>query len=120
MKSTIGFTASLVAVWCQILLLATISLTPLAISADPLRNAPICHAEDGSQPTPPPPGQPAHDCALCAICLAHASPLAILPPAPTPPGQQIVTPIRLTTAQPRAPPPLQPAAAQPRGPPALI
>jgi hypothetical protein len=119
-KPTIGFAASMVAVWCQILLLATISLAPLAVSANPLGNAPICHAQDGTPPAAPAPGQPAHDCVLCAICLAHAPPLAILPPTPTLPGRQIVTPVRLAAAQPRAPPLRLPAAAQPRGPPSLI
>ena len=119
-KPTIGFAASLVAVCCQILLLATISLAPLGLGADPFGNAPICHAQDGTPPAAPAPGQRAHDCALCAICLAHASPLAILPSTPTRPGRQIVTPVRLTAAQPHAPPVRLPTAAEPRGPPSLI
>jgi len=119
-KPSIGFAASLLAVWCQIVLLATISLAPLAVAADPFGNAPICHAQDGVQPEAPAPGQPAHDCALCAICLAHASPLAILSPTPTLPGRQIVIAVRLAVAQPRAPPIRLIAAAQPRGPPSLI
>jgi hypothetical protein len=118
MKPKIGFAASLLAVWCQIVLLATISLAPLTIGADRLRDAPICHAQDGTPPAAP--GQPTHDCALCAICLAHATPLAILPPTSTLARGQIAIPLRLAVAQPRAPPIHLIAAAQPRGPPSLI
>jgi hypothetical protein len=120
MKPTIGFAASLLAVWCQIVLLATISLAPLSIGAHRLGDAPICHAQDGPPPAAPAPGQPAHDCALCAICLVHATPMAILPPTQTLPGRQIAIPVRVAVAQPRAPPIRLHAAAQPRGPPSLI
>jgi hypothetical protein len=112
----IGLAASLLAVWCQIVLLATISFMPLAMTADPLGNVPICHAQDGPQSTP---GQPIHDCALCAICLAHALPMAIVSPTPTLPARQAVADVRLAAAHPRAPPFRLVAAAQPRGPPSL-
>jgi len=116
----LGFAASLLAVCCQILLLATISLAPLAIAADPLGNVPICHAEDAGQPAQHAPTQPAHDCALCAICLAHSVAVAILSPTPAVPERQFVATMRLGSLQPRAPPVLLRAAAQPRGPPSLI
>jgi hypothetical protein len=121
LQPTLGFAASLLAVWCQILLLATISLAPLAAGADPLGNIPICHIADGTPPAQPPPAQPAHNCALCVLCQAHAAPLAILPP-PTPalPEWQSVATVRLGAVQPRAPPVRPVAAAQPRGPPSLI
>jgi hypothetical protein len=120
LKPTIGFAASLLAVWCQILLLATISLAPLAISPDPLGNVPICHHDDGTQPAQHTPGNPAHDCALCVLCLSHALPLAILSPTPNLPLRQSAAIVRLDAARPRAPPVYLVAAAQPRGPPSLI
>jgi hypothetical protein len=120
LRSTIGFAASLLAVCCQILLLATISLAPIAIAADPLGSVPICHLADGTQPAPQTPVQPSHRCALCAICLAHALPSAILAPTPTLPDRQSITVVRLDAAHPRAPPVRLVAAAQPRGPPSLI
>jgi hypothetical protein len=110
----------LLAVWCQILLLATISLAPLAVAADPLGNVPICHVEDAGQPAQQAPAQPAHNCALCAICLAHAAPAAILSPTPALPERQFVATGQPGAAQPRAPPVHPVAAAQPRGPPSLI
>ena len=117
-RPTIGFATSLLAVCCQILLLATISLAPLAVDADPFGNVPICHQDDGT--AQPGPGKPAHHCALCAICLAHALPSAILSPTPTLPDRQSITVLRLHAAQPRAPPIRRLAAAQSRGPPPLI
>jgi hypothetical protein len=111
---------SLLAVWCQIILLATISLSPQAVAADPLGSVPICHAEGGTQPAQDTPGQPTHNCALCAVCLAHAVPVAILSPTPALPERQFVAAVRLRSAQPRAPPVTLRAAAQPRGPPSLI
>ncbi len=120
LKSAIGLAASLLAVCCQILLLASISLAPLAVDADPLGDVPICHLDDGTQPAPQTPGQPAHSCALCAICLAHSLPSAILAPTPTLPDRQSVFTVQLDTARPRAPPVRLVAAAQPRGPPSLI
>jgi len=117
LKPTIGFGASLLAVWCQILLLASISLAPLAVDADPVGNVPICHAEDETQPAQQKPGHPAHDCALCVLCLPHASPLAILSPTPALPERRSVAATRLDAAHPRAPPVHLISAAQPRGPP---
>jgi hypothetical protein len=119
LKPTIGFAASLLAVWCQILLLATISLSPLAIGAGPAGSVPICHADDGTQPAQQKPDHPAHDCALCVLCLSHASPLAILAPPPQLPERQSVVTARRAAAYPRAPPVRLVAAAQPRGPPSL-
>jgi hypothetical protein len=120
LRPTIGFAASLLAVCCQILLLATISLAPIAVEADPLGNPPICHLADGTQPAQQTPVQPTHRCAVCAICLAHALPSAILAPTPALPERHAVTIVRLDAAHPRAPPIRLVAAAQPRGPPSLI
>jgi hypothetical protein len=118
LKPTVGFAASLLAVWCQVLLLATISLAPLDIvGAGPGGDVPICHAGDGTQPAQQKPDHPAHDCALCVICLSHASPLAILAPPPQLPEWQLVATTRRAAAYPRAPPARLVAAAQPRGPP---
>jgi len=119
-RPTIGFAASLLAVCCQILLLATISLAPPAAAADPLGSVPICHLADGTQPAQQTPVQPSHRCALCVICLAQALPSAILAPSPTPPNRQSIAVVRLDAAHPRAPPVRLVAAAQPRGPPSLI
>ena len=120
LKPTVGFAASLLAVWCQILLLATISLAPLDIGAGPVGDVPICHTGDGAQPAQQKPDHPAHDCALCVICLSHASPLAILAPPPQLPERKSPTTARRAAAYPRAPPARLVAAAQPRGPPSLI
>jgi hypothetical protein len=120
LRPTIGFAASLFAVCCQILLLATISLAPLDAAVDPLGNPPICHLADGTQPAQQIPAQPAHRCALCVICLAHALPSAILAPPPTLPDRQPIAIVRFDAAHPRAPPVRLVAAAQPRGPPSLI
>jgi hypothetical protein len=77
-EPTVGFTASLLAVWCQILLLATISPMPLDISAGPVGDVPICHADDGTGPAQQKPDHPARDCALCVICLSQASAPSLL------------------------------------------
>jgi len=119
LKPTIGLAASLLAAWCQILLLATIALAPLATRADPVAYAPICHGDDGTQPSQDQPNQPTHDCTLCVLCLAQASPLAVLSTTPALPARRSIAVIRLDVAQPRAPPIRLVAAAQPRGPPAL-
>jgi hypothetical protein len=119
-KSTIGFVAALFAVWCQIVLVAAISLAPLPVVANPLGGIPICHADDGSQPADRAPGHPAHDCAMCVLCVAHAVPLAVLLPlSPLLPERLFVAVARLVAVQPRAPPLRLVAAAQPRGPPSL-
>ena len=121
LKPTIGFGASLLAVWCQILLLATISLAPLAISVDPLSNVPICHTgHDGTPPSQQDPDHSTHDCALCVVCLSHAAPLAILAATPQLPEHQPVATVPLDAAYPRGPPIRLVSAAQPRGPPPLI
>jgi len=117
LKAAIGFAAALLAVWCQILLLATISLTPIGASADPVGNPPICHGDDRSQPAP---SHTDHNCALCVCCISHALPLAILSPVQMLPYRQSVTSVRLHAVQPRAPPVRLVAAAQPRGPPSTI
>lgn len=116
----IGLAASMLAVCCQILLLAMVSLAPVAVGADPLASVPICHLADGTQPAQQTPVEPSHRCALCAICLAHALPSAIMAPTPTLPDRHSVTIVRLAAAHPRAPPVRLVAAAQPRGPPSLI
>jgi hypothetical protein len=121
LKPAIGFAASLLAVACQILLLATISLSPLGVAPDPLGGVPICHdsTDDTTQPAQQTPGRHAHDCALCAVCLAHTWQLALLSPPPTLPHQHSVAAVRLDANRPHAPPVRPVAAAQPRGPPSL-
>jgi hypothetical protein len=119
LKPTIGFTASLLGVWCQVLLLATISLAPLAAGRDATAGTPICHADDGTQPAKQPPGHPIHDCTLCVLCLSHVSSLGILPPTPLPERHFDVV-ARRDAPRPRAPPVRLVLVAQPRGPPALI
>lgn len=116
-KPLIGFAASLLAVWCQVLLLGTLSLAPLQAAFDPTGDPPLCHADGGSQPNAP--DQPAHDCVLCVVCVTHAVPVAILSPTPVFAPRVIVAAVRHPAARPRAPPLRPVAAAQPRGPPAL-
>jgi hypothetical protein len=103
-------------------LVATILLAPLAVNANPLGGMPICHADggDGGQPAQQSPGQSGHDCVLCAICLAHASPAAMLAQTPTPLAPRQVATLRHAAYHSRAPPVHEVAAAQPRGPPSLI
>jgi hypothetical protein len=122
LKPAIGFAASLLAVACQILLLATISLAPLGITSDPLGGVPICHhsTDDTTQPARQTPDRHVHDCALCAVCLAHTWQLALLSPPPTLPHQHSVAAVRPDADRPRTPPVRLVAAAQPRGPPSLI
>jgi hypothetical protein len=115
---TVGFAASLFAACCQILLLATISLAPLAMGTDPAGQFPICHANDGTEPAQQP-GQPAHDCVLCVLCLAQATPLALLSPVPMLSAPHTVVILRPDATQSCAPP-IRLVAAQPRGPPFLI
>lgn len=119
MKSVIRFTLMWLAAWCQVLVVATMPLAPLAMAADPLGEVPICHASDPAdgRHTPLPDHGP-HDCAPCVICCQmHASPMAVLSPTPQLPVLQSVAAIRNHTAQPRAPPFRAILAAQPRGPP---
>ncbi|MFZ0021632.1 MAG: hypothetical protein WAL10_30330, partial [Acetobacteraceae bacterium] len=59
-------------------------------------------------------------CALCMICLSHASALSLLSPRPALPERRSTPIVRLEAAYPRAPPVRLIAAAQPRGPPSLI
>jgi hypothetical protein len=120
LKPIIGFAASLFAVWCQVLLLATISLAPLGAGAQSVGNLPICRTYDGSQPAQRQPSHPAHNCVLCAVCVSSALPLGTLPPTPMLPDRQSVAGVRLKMRQPRAPPLQLVAAAQPRGPPSPI
>jgi hypothetical protein len=122
LKRTTGFAASLLAAWCQILLLATISLAPLELGTGPAGHFPICHADRETQPAKQKPDQPVpvHDCAQCVLCLSQASPLAILSPAPMLPQRRTLVIVRLDAAHPRAPPVRLVFAAQPRGPPTLI
>src|SRR5690242_1135203 len=120
LKPTVGFAASLLAVWCQILLIATLSLSPLDISGGPVGDVPICHGDDGTGPAQQKPDRPARDCALCVICLSHASAPSILSPMPTLPERRSTPVVRLAAAYPRAPPIQLTLAPQPRGPPPLI
>jgi hypothetical protein len=122
LKSSIGFAASLLAVWCQIVLLATISLAPLTAASAPLGSFPICHADasEETQPAQQTPDHHTHDCVLCAICLAHALPLAIVTPPATLPVRHSVAAVRLDAARARAPPVRLVTAAQPRGPPSSL
>ncbi|MFI4979863.1 MAG: DUF2946 family protein [Nevskiales bacterium] len=118
-----GLAASLLAVWCQILLVATIAAAPFAVAADPLAGAPICHVATESDNGPPAqhkPNHPSHHCVLCVLCLAHASAVPILAATPNLLERRSIATVRLDAAQPRAPPVRPVAAAQPRGPPSLI
>jgi hypothetical protein len=119
MRSVIRFTVMWLAAWCQVLVVATMPLAPLAMAADPLGDIPICHAagpSDSGQRNPlPEHGQ--HDCALCVMCQMHGSPMALLSPAPSLPQRQTIAIVRHQTAQPRAPPFRAVLAAPPRGPP---
>jgi len=122
-QTATGFAASLLAVWCQILLVSTIAVAPFAMAADPLAGAPICHVAtdgDSGQPARHKPNHPGHDCVLCVLCLAHASSVPILPATPNLPERRAIVAVRVDAAQPRAPPVRPVAAAHPRGPPSLI
>jgi hypothetical protein len=119
-KTVIGFAASMLAAWCQILLLATISSAPLALVADPAGNIPICHADEKTPPAQQEPvNHPSHECAPCILCISHLLPLALQPSRPTLPEQRWVLAHRLDTPYPRAPPSRLIVAAQPRGPPLI-
>jgi hypothetical protein len=104
LKPTVGFGASLLAVWCQIFLLATISLSTLDIGAGPVGTLPICHADDETGPAQQKPDHPVHNCALCVICLSHGSALSLLSPKSTLPERRSTPIVRLEAAYPRAPP----------------
>ena len=121
MRSVIRFTVMWLAAWCQVLVVATMPLTPLAMAAVPLGEVPICHASDPADgKRTPSPDHRQHDCTLCVICSQmHASPIALLSPAPHIPVLRSVVVIRHHTVQPRAPPFRAVLAAQPRGPPRL-
>jgi hypothetical protein len=88
----------------------------MGAGADPVGNLPICHTDDGPQPAQQP-DHPAHNCALCVVCLSHASAPGLLSPMPTLPERRSTPIVRLGAAYPRAPPVRLIAAAQPRGPP---
>jgi hypothetical protein len=104
--------ASLLALWCQIVL--GTALVPVAF--DPLANAAICHEDGGQAPRQ----QPIHhDCALCVQCLLHVASIALPPQPPAAPTPPAIT-LAANEAIPQAPPPRRiTIAAQPRGPPAL-
>ncbi len=113
----IGFGASLFAVWCQVLLLATIPLTQRGVEAQPIGNPAICR---GSQPAQHQPSHPAHNCVVCVLCVSSALPLGTLPPTPMLPDRQSVAGAPLKLTQPGTPPLQLVAGAQPRGPPSAI
>jgi hypothetical protein len=119
MKSAVRFTVMWLAAWCQVLVVATVPLAPIAMAAGPLDGIPICHAPDpadtGHQTPLPDHGQ--HDCTLCVMCAQLHAPAAVLTPSPLLPERQIVSSVRHHAAQPRAPPVRIVFAAQPRGPP---
>jgi hypothetical protein len=123
MRSVIHFASMWLAAWCQVLVVATMPLAPVAMAAaDPLEDIPICHASNpaNGQQIPSPEHGP-HDCALCVMCCQmHAAPAALLSPTPILPATQAVAVIRHHTAQPRAPPFRAVLAAQPRGPPSSL
>jgi hypothetical protein len=119
--TVVGYTASLLAVWCQVVLLAITSIASIAVGAvDPVGSAPVCRARDEGQPPDPKPARSGHECALCVLCLTNTPPLTHLTPGPTFPDRHVVIIRRLTAAYPRAPPLRLIAASQPRGPPTLI
>ena len=120
-ERAIGFAATLLAVLCQIVLVATISLPP-SIVADPIGSAPICHG-DGDTQAPQQPEKSDHhsyDCALCVLCLSHALSLAVPAPVPVLPEPQSIETVQLAAVWSRAPPVRLAFAPQPRGPPPLI
>ena len=122
MMRAIGIFLSSLGASCQILLLATVSLAPLDAIGDPLAGFPICHvgADGTTDPGRHAPMHHTHDCALCAICLAHASPLAIVSAAPLLPARRSIDQGQLNAAYQRAPPVRPVEAFRPRGPPVLI
>jgi hypothetical protein len=120
MQPVVRFAVTWLAAWCQVILVATMPLGPLATGLGPLGDVPICHADaDTGQPNPPQP-HPGHDCVLCAVCQLHGGSIALLALASVPTQRQAVSVARFEIAQPRAPPASLNIAAQPRGPPSLI
>jgi len=120
MKSAVAFALAWVAAWCQVVLVTTMSWSALAISLDPLGDAPICHADAQQEQPPSQPTNNGHDCVLCAICQTHSPVAAIPTSAPTVSHQRAAALTLFVLPQQRAPPPPQLIAAQPRGPPSLI
>jgi len=122
MLQAIGFVLSLLGAWCQILLLATVSLAPLDAVGDPLAGAPICRASahGATEPGRQAPVRHTHDCALCPLCVTHALPLEIVSPTPPVPARRSVGQVRLSPAYQRAPPVRPVEAFRPRGPPVPI
>jgi hypothetical protein len=122
MTSAIRFTASWLAAWCQVLLVALMPVGPIAFATDALGDIPICHADttgNSGQQTPTSPDHHQHDCVLCYVCQAHGWPAALASPAPVLPTLQSVATADHVIHQPRAPPFRVALAAQPRGPPSL-
>jgi len=122
MRRAIGFFLSALGAWCQILLLATVSLAPLDAIGDPPAGSPICRASaDGAmKPWRQAPVRHTHDCAPCPVCLTHALPLAIVSPTGSLPVRRSIDQVRLNAAYQRAPPVRPVEAFRPRGPPVLI
>jgi hypothetical protein len=122
MTSAIRFTASWLAAWCQVLLVALMPLGPMTFATGPLGDMPICHADStgntGHQ-TPSSPDHHQHDCVLCCVCQAHGWAAALQSPAPVLPTRQVAASADHVFHQPRAPPFRVALAAQPRGPPSL-
>jgi hypothetical protein len=119
MRVAVRFAVVWLAAWCQVIVVAMTPLGLLAAAANPLHNAPICHADDEA-PTPPQPTHANHACVLCTVCQSHGWGIALLSPPPTLPARKVVVVARFDTALPRAPPPLPTIIPQPRGPPSLI
>jgi hypothetical protein len=120
LRSAIGFGASLFAVCCQVILLATLSFAPQFTISGQAGGSPICHADtdDTTQPVPQAPsGHHEHDCALCAVCIAQSLQLAMASPQASLSDRHSAATIPRHAAQPRAPPVHPVAAAPPRGPP---
>lgn len=119
MSSAIRFAVMWLAACCQVLVVGVMPTATLVMAADPLGGIPICHAVDqgDSGQRIPLPERRQHDCAICSQM--HASPLALLSPAPSLPTWQMIGMLRLDAAEPRAPPSRASPAAQPRGPPFL-
>jgi hypothetical protein len=122
MISAIRFTASWLAAWCQVLLVALMPVGPMAFATDPLGETPICHVDttgNTGHQTPLPPGHHQHDRVLCYVCQAHGWAAALISPPTVPPTLEVVAGTEHFIYQARGPPFRAVLAAQPRGPPSL-
>ncbi|MGE4045515.1 MAG: DUF2946 family protein [Acetobacteraceae bacterium] len=85
-----------------------------------LEGVAICHAEGSSSPVPLETPPASHDCALCPVCLIHASQAVPVVSGPSfPPPLSVPPADRFVLAPPATgPPSARTVSARPRGPPA--